>query len=199
MRVVKRLFFPDAFVVYPLMNNFGGLGINPTMFAWYQVFGVDPGNTRHLIAPDIVNEKMMETSDGGDNWTEIPNLTSQVTNAGQFLFRRSIFPQASAVSFSPDDPKVVAIGTWQAGLFFSGTKKEMDVTLTETTRFVGFVGARAPVAPERRMLVGLTLSDRGNPLGAAFAEKTLSMYEPTDQEKNQDKEPSGRQNSPTAE
>src|SRR5260221_11363625 len=122
MRVVKRLFFPDAFVVYPLMNNFGGLGINPTMFAWYQVFGVDPGNTRHLIAPDIVNEKMMETSDGGDNWTEIPNLTSQVTNAGQFLFRRSIFPQASAVSFSPDDPKVVAIGTWQAGLFVSGDR-----------------------------------------------------------------------------
>lgn len=56
----------------PAMNGFGGLGINPTMFAWYQVFGVDPQDSRHIIAPDIINAKMMQTSDGGENWTEIP-------------------------------------------------------------------------------------------------------------------------------
>src|SRR5262249_1662996 len=116
VRITKRFFGPGVFITYPSMNNFGGLGINPTMFAWYQVYGVDPGNTLHVIAPDVVNEKMMETWDGGDNWTEIPNLTSQVTNAGQFLFRRWIFPNASAVSFSPDDPNLVAVGTWQNGL-----------------------------------------------------------------------------------
>jgi len=309
-RIVKRFFGAGAFVTYPLMNNFGGLGINPTMFAWYQVFGVDPGNTLHVIAPDIINEKMMETSDGGDNWTEIPNLTSQVTNGGQFLFRRWIFPQASAVSFSPDDPNVVAVGTWQAGLFISGnrgatwykvpgsdavtyitsvewrtandavistygrglwavrwglirplpyferycklpciilpfpplgdpiekfrhavlvfdgriqgarissgmlrelfispgssviffsdSKKDMDVKVTETSRLVGFRGATAPRAPEARLLVGLTLGERGNVLAAAFAEKPLSMYESNEREKNQDKEPSGRQASPAA-
>ncbi|MDQ3243604.1 MAG: hypothetical protein M3Q09_07760, partial [Gemmatimonadota bacterium] len=121
-RITTSLFSTTPSVRYPLMNNFGGLGINPTMFAWYQVFGVDPENTRHVIAPDIVNEKMMETWDGGDNWTEIPNLTAQVTDSGRLLFRRSIFPQASAVSFASFDPNLVAVGTWQGGLFISGNR-----------------------------------------------------------------------------
>ena len=58
-RIVKTSVSPTAIVYYPAMNNFGGLGINPTMFAWYSVFAVDPGNAYHLIAPDVVNEKMM--------------------------------------------------------------------------------------------------------------------------------------------
>jgi photosystem II stability/assembly factor-like uncharacterized protein len=122
VRVVKSPVSAGASATYPLMNNFGGLGINPTMFAWYQVFAVDPLNTQHLIAPDVINDKMMQTTDGGDNWTEIPNLTSLITNGGQFLFRRGIFPQASAISFSPDDPNLVAIGTWQAGIFVSSDR-----------------------------------------------------------------------------
>ena len=121
-RVVKGLFGAGATVVYPAMNNFGGLGINPTMFAWYQVFGVDPGDTRHLIAPDIVNEKMMESWDRGDNWTEIPALTNLVTDGGTYLFRRWMFPHASAVSFNEDDPNFVAVGTWQNGLMVSGDR-----------------------------------------------------------------------------
>jgi hypothetical protein len=121
-RVVKNIIGTGATVGYPSNTNFGGLGINPTMFAWYQVFGVDPGNTTHIIAPDVVNEKMMETMDGGNNWTEIPGLTSLVTGGGTFLFRRSIHPFASAVSFSPDDPNKVAIGTWQNGVFVSGDR-----------------------------------------------------------------------------
>jgi photosystem II stability/assembly factor-like uncharacterized protein len=309
-RVVKTFFGGGGFVTYPLMNNFGGLGINPTMFAWYQVFGVDPGNTQHLIAPDVVNEKMMETKDGGDNWTEIPNLTSQITNAGQFQFRRWIFPQASAVSFSPDDPNIVAVGTWQGGLFissdrgamwwrvpgseaityitsvdwrtgnnavistygrglwtvywglirplpdfeklcklpciilpippigdpierlshavlvfngliqgariaggalkelfvspgssvvfFSDTRKDMDVKVTESRKRVGFGRAKMPNAPEERILVGMTLGARGNPIGAAFSEKPLAMYEPTEEEKTQPREPAGRKQSPIA-
>lgn len=118
-RIVKHFLSPGASVYYPAMNNFGGLGINPTMFAWYQVFAVDPGNTNHLIAPDVINQKMMETHDGAENWTEIPQLTSLVTDSGQFQFRRSIFPLASAVSFSPDDPNTVAVGTWQNGVMLS--------------------------------------------------------------------------------
>ena len=309
VRIVKRFFGSGAIVTYPLMNNFGGLGINPTMFAWYQVFAVDPGNTRHLIAPDVVNEKMMESSDGGDNWTEIPNLTSQITGAGQFLFRRWIFPEASAISFSPDDPNVVAIGTSQAGLlvsgdrgatwyrvpgservtyttsiewrsasdaiistygrglwrlrwgllrplpdfehycripciirpfpplgdpiehyahavlvfggriegarvsnrilrelfvspgssvvFFSNTRKELDIKVTETNKAVGFAATRVPTVANR-LLVGITLGERENLLGGAYAEKTLALYQPNEQEGNVDKEPTGRQASPTA-
>src|SRR6185503_3294567 len=98
-RISKRRTTMTASVTYPSMNGFGGLGINPTMFAWYEVFAVDPLDSRHLIAPDVINEKMMQTWDGGDNWAEIPLLTSLVTEAGRFQFRNWIFPHASAVSF----------------------------------------------------------------------------------------------------
>jgi len=121
-RITKRFLTPGTVLSYPSMNNFGGLGINPTMFAWYQVFGVDPMNSAHLIAPDVVNKKMMQTQDGGNNWTEIPQLTSLVTGGGQFLFQRSIFSHASAVSFSPDDPNTVAVGTWQGGIMISADR-----------------------------------------------------------------------------
>ena len=118
-RITKNLSSNTASVRYPAMNNFGGLGINPTMFAWYQVFAVDPRNPNHLIAPDVVNQAMMQTFDGGDTWSEIPQLTDQVTGNGRFLFRRGIFPQVSAISFYPDDPNMVALGTWQNGIFLS--------------------------------------------------------------------------------
>jgi photosystem II stability/assembly factor-like uncharacterized protein len=310
-RVTKRLFSPGANVTYPLMNNFGGLGINPTMFAWYQVFGVDPGNTRHIIAPDIVNAKMMQTSDGGDNWSEIPGLTSQITGGGTFLFRRYMFPQASAVSFSPDDPHYVAIGTWQNGLFlsadrgatftkvpgselatyitsiewknasdavvstygrglwrmqwhiflppiifetyckvpclldpwdvlsdpaekytntilvfngqvqgarmsngvlrelfvtpgssvafFSDAKEARDIKVTESAKNVGFgTNVSAPKAPAKRMLIGFALNAKGKVIRGVYTEKPLAMYEPTQQEREQDKEETGRKESPTA-
>src|SRR5262249_54982693 len=52
VRASKSPFFPGAASVhYPAMTGFGGLGINPTMFAWYEVFGVNPDNPNHLIAP----------------------------------------------------------------------------------------------------------------------------------------------------
>ena len=117
---------PPASVTYPAMNNFGGLGLNKTEFDWYQVFAVDPGNPNHLIAPDVINEKIMQTLDGGDNWSEIPLLTSMVTNGGLMLFRmagtdqsQALFPLASSVSFNPDDPNMVALGTWENGFFLS--------------------------------------------------------------------------------
>jgi hypothetical protein len=106
-------------ITYPAMNDFGGLGINPTTFAWYQVFGVNPRDSAHIIAPDVVNEKMMETRNSGNDWTEIPNLTSLVTDSGRLLFRKGIFPQASAVAFSYDNPNMVAVGTLQGGIFLS--------------------------------------------------------------------------------
>ena len=310
-RVTKRLFAPGATTTYPLMNNFGGLGINPTMFAWYQVFGVDPANTRHLIAPDIVNQKMMETTDGGDNWTEIPGLTSQITDGGTFLFRRYMFPQASAVSFSPDDPRYVAIGTWQNGLFlsadrgatwtkvpgselatyitsiewknasdavvstygrglwrvqwrvvlppfifetycrvpclidpwdiasdpaeqvidemlvfngrvqgarmangvlrelfvspgssvvfFADTKEARDIKVTESAKTVGFGdNVKVPRPPANRMLTGFAFNRAGKVIRGIYTEKPLSMYEPTQLEREQDKDPKGRQESEVA-
>jgi photosystem II stability/assembly factor-like uncharacterized protein len=119
VRLSKRLFSSTASVYYPAMNGFGGIGINPTMFAWYQVFGIDPKDSRYIIAPDVINEKMMQTSDGGDNWTEIAALTALVTDGGRYQFRNSIFPHASAVSYYADDPNMVAVGTHENGIMLS--------------------------------------------------------------------------------
>lgn len=128
MRIHKPLFSSEnGTVFYPAMNNFGGLGINPTMFAWYQVYGIDPGNAFHVIAPDIVNKKMMETRDGGENWTEIPSLTNLVTDGGRLRFTTDLigfgngelFPIVTAVSFSPQNPRIVLVGTSEGGIFKS--------------------------------------------------------------------------------
>ncbi|HEV7241848.1 MAG TPA: hypothetical protein VGQ36_21635 [Thermoanaerobaculia bacterium] len=126
MRIHKRP-GEDGVVFFPAMTNFGGLGINPTMFAWYQVYAIDPGNAFHIIAPDVVNQRMMETRDGGGTWTEIPGLTELVTDNGNRLFRTDligfgwgqVFPVATAVSFSPQDPRLVLIGTSEGGIFAS--------------------------------------------------------------------------------
>jgi len=119
VRLTKNLRSDTASAYYPAMNGFGGLGINPTMFAWYQVFGVDPSNSRYLIAPDIVNEKMMQSADGGDNWTDMPALTALVTDGGRYQFRNSIFPHASAVSYYGVDSNMVSVGTHQNGIMLS--------------------------------------------------------------------------------
>lgn len=125
-RIARRVFFPTAFVTYPLMNHFGGLGVNPTMFAWYEVFDVDPGNTRHLIAPDAINGRMKESWDAGDNWTDMPALTSLVTDSGRFLFSydKDNVPlsHASVVSFNHDNPNLAAVGTQQAGILVSSDR-----------------------------------------------------------------------------
>ncbi len=118
VRISKRFSSATAFVGYPAMNGFGGLGINPTMFAWYQVFGVDPTDSRYIIAPDIINEKMMQTADGGENWTENAALTTLVTDGGRFRFRSWVFPHASAVSYYSDS-SMVAVGTHQNGVMLS--------------------------------------------------------------------------------
>jgi photosystem II stability/assembly factor-like uncharacterized protein len=119
-RMTQRPRSLSASVTYPAMTNFGGLGIMPTMFAWYQVFAVAPKKPNLLIAPDVINQKMMRSETGGEIWQEIPGLTALVTDSGRLFFNVSIFPQVSAVSFSPDDPNLVAIGTRQNGIFMSG-------------------------------------------------------------------------------
>jgi hypothetical protein len=120
VRVSKSLFFPGAATVhYPAMTGFGGLGINPTMFAWYEVFGVNPDNPNHLIAPDVINQRVMQSRDGGETWTEITQLTSLVTDSGRLRFRNGIFPVLTAVSFCPDNPLLVLVGTAEGGIFVS--------------------------------------------------------------------------------
>jgi hypothetical protein len=136
VRLTKNPLGTSASVHFPTMNGFGGIGRSPPDWAWHHVFAVDPKDSQHLIAPDVINGKIMESHDGGGNWSEIPGLTSRITDAGRFQsnvgtdpFNVGIFPAfpfdvgdfpfASHVSFSIDDPNSVAIGTQQNGLFVS--------------------------------------------------------------------------------
>jgi BNR-Asp box repeat protein len=133
-RIVKKKNANDASVSYPFMNNFGDFGAGPTMgCCQYRVFAADPRDVMHLIASDTTSGKMMETTNGGDDWTEIPGLTSLVTDGGQLYFSGKIFfsgtvtdhvdaAQASAISFDPEDPNMVAVGTVQNGIFVSNNR-----------------------------------------------------------------------------
>ena len=108
-----------ASVYYPEMNGFGSIGITPPdPWMWYHIFGVDPQDSQHLIAPDAFDGTIRESHDGGDNWSEIAGLTSLITDGGRFQ-SNWVFPFASHVSFFSDDPNSVAIGTEQNGLFVS--------------------------------------------------------------------------------
>lgn len=120
VRLTKNLFGTAATVYYPAMNGFRSIGLTPPdPWMWYRAFGVDPKDSQHLIAPDVIGGKIMESHDGGDNWSEIPGLTSLITDAGRFHSNSGVFPFASHVSFFSDDPNSVAIGTQQNGLFVS--------------------------------------------------------------------------------
>ncbi len=115
MRIESR----GAGLSYPSMNNFGGLGITPTMFAWYQVYAVNPGDHLHLMAPDVINQRVMETRDGGNNWTEAPGLTNLVTDSGRLLFNKGIFPNLTAISFSHQLPRGLLAGTSEGAIYQS--------------------------------------------------------------------------------
>jgi hypothetical protein len=106
--------------------------------SWSSVFAVDPGDVNHLIAADVVNAQMMETRDGGDCWAKMDQLTDLVKGGGNLNFRGDIFfngmeakrrlngklvgrqsLQASAISFNPEHPDMVAVGTVQNGILIS--------------------------------------------------------------------------------
>lgn len=59
-------------------SGFGSIGIFPTMFKWYNVYGVDPKNANHVIIADIENLKVKVTWDGGMNWFDDDEITSLV-------------------------------------------------------------------------------------------------------------------------
>lgn len=132
----------SATTSYPLMTNFGGLGVTRTVLATHVVFAVDPRNPNHLIAPDVLQAQMKESWDGGDTWTNRTDLTALFTADGAFKFTDGIFPQVTAISFSQDDPNLVAAGTAQTGIFISsdrgatwalvpGSERATDITALE--------------------------------------------------------------------
>ena len=109
---------------YAAMHDFGGLGVTPTEFAWYDVFAVDPRDPSRIIAPDVDDTQVKQSTDGGDHWTPIAGLAGQLTGGGyQFDVpdgdASRFFPLASVVSFCPDNDSRILIGTQQHGTWLS--------------------------------------------------------------------------------
>src|SRR5205814_1143196 len=95
------------------------LGVFPTMFARYHVFGVDPSDPNHLIAADYGAGNMKSSRDGGNTWSVDPQLTTQVTGSGAFRFGLDGFPLVSAIGWDPENSCHILIGTVQNGVFRS--------------------------------------------------------------------------------
>ncbi len=108
---------------HAMMNNFGSIGVNPTAFAWYEVYAVDPNDATHIIAADALNNDVKVSTTGGDDWREIPGLTEMVTHHGAFLIGEPAGDRTvslvSAISFCPDNPNRVLLGTQQGGAYLS--------------------------------------------------------------------------------
>lgn len=104
---------------FPAMRNFGSIGVFPTEFAWYEVFAPDPVNPQHIIAADALNNKMMRSLNGGDDWFEMTQLTNLVTASGAQKFKYGRLTNVSCISFNPDYPQMVLVGTRNTGIFFS--------------------------------------------------------------------------------
>ncbi len=90
-----------------------------TPIARYVVFGADPNNPDHLIAPDADAGEMKFSRDGGATWHPLPQLTQAVTDNGQYLFQLSELTLASVIAWDPYDSCHILVGTIQNGIIES--------------------------------------------------------------------------------
>lgn len=100
-------------------NGIGALGSLRVPIARYIVFGVDPHNPEHLIAPDADAQQMKFSADGGSSWHPLPQLTKAVTGNGQYLFELGELSLASVVAWDPYDSCHILVGTMQNGIMRS--------------------------------------------------------------------------------
>lgn len=111
--------FANGTARYPANRNLGSIGVAPTDFAWYEVFAVNPITNTHLIAADALNQRAVQSSDGGENWTEITELTALATEGGAKPFAVGRFTNLSAIKFNPEYPHMILAGTRESGIFYS--------------------------------------------------------------------------------
>lgn len=112
------------------VTGFGSLGSFLRDLATEDVFAVDPFDPNHLVVPDMVDNKVKVTFDGGQTWSEDKVLTKLVTQDGELNFswnagssnafivgKRN--PQITQVKFDPAVRGRILVGTMQAGFFCS--------------------------------------------------------------------------------
>ena len=100
-------------------TGMGAIGSLKTPIARYVVFGVDPNDPNHLIAPDVENGQMKFSADGGMSRHPLPQLTNAVTGNGAFLSQLSEFSLASVIAWDPYDSCHILVGTMENGIIRS--------------------------------------------------------------------------------
>ncbi len=117
-------------------NGFGSLGTYPTEFKWYNPFAVNPTDPDGVVIADIEDSTVKFTMDGGQNWYPNYRLTDLITNNGQINFYQTIgcCPRilVSCISYNPDNPDQIAIGTTVNGIFFTWDKGSVWYKLDNT-------------------------------------------------------------------
>lgn len=99
----------------------GSIGQRATEFDWHAIFGVDPNNYQYLIAPDIYNNVVKCTRDGGRSWYTDFNLTREVTQGDNLLLSggHPYYMQVTEIAFDPYNPSRILVGTRDAGIIIS--------------------------------------------------------------------------------
>ena len=110
----------DASKVVRLPGN-GSLGERFTEFDHHAIFGSDPFDRRFLIAPDIVNNVVKVSHDGGQTWATDSALTAQVLKGGQLKMwgGKADLMEVTEIAFDPYQKGRILVGTRDAGIICS--------------------------------------------------------------------------------
>lgn len=102
------------------LPNGGSLGMVATEFDWHAVFGVHPEDGQFIIAPDVCNQQVMISRDGGAEFKPDTMLTRLVTEGGtRLLYEWPANIQITCITFDPYDNNHIIIGTKELGLIES--------------------------------------------------------------------------------
>ena len=99
----------------------GSLGTRFTEFDTHAIFGADPFDWRFLIAPDVVNNVVKVSHDGGQSWGTDLALTAQVLKGGQLNIwgGKPDLMEVSEIAFDPYQKGRILVGTRDAGIICS--------------------------------------------------------------------------------
>jgi hypothetical protein len=88
---------------------------------WYcpLVWAVDPSNPNKLWAADDATQQMKFSTDGGGTWQPDPELTSLVTNNGEFRWRNGNGTEAWTIGIDPENSNRIFVGTELSGILAS--------------------------------------------------------------------------------
>ncbi len=88
---------------------------------WYcpLVWAVDPSDPNKLWAADDSTQTMKFSADGGSTWQSDPEVTSLVTNSGEFRWRNGNGSEAWTIGIDPENGNRIFVGTELSGILVS--------------------------------------------------------------------------------